>query len=323
MARGFEGHVKEGEILKVQRGLYGLKQRSSSWYHAISEYLTGKRSNDGEVPEEQAQNAAVSTTDESKNRESPDLLRKGKLEGLGFTSLVSDPSLFERTDSRGNIMVALYVDDISFAATTDDLADEFLDDMRKKITISEEEGKDIEWLLAMRIKQDLKAGTVSLSQQRYIELLADQFLAPTNQEPFIRDKIVTTPMCHTTTLRRLAEREVPKSQFDYLSFVGCCLHLVNCPRPDIATAVGILARHANAPGAEHVKACKRLMQYLWCTRTWGITYSKDEKAEPNTTQIYLTPFTLSNLIRSRDSRYSRMHPMQIHRRGDLLLDMLS
>ena len=156
-------------------------------------------------------------------------------------------------------MVALYVNDISFAATTDDLADEFLDDMRKRFTIGEEEGNDIEWLLAMRIKQDLKAGTVSLSQQLYIELLADKILAPTDQEPFIRDKIVTTPMCHTTTLRRLAEREVPKSQFDYLSFVGCCLHLVNCSRPDIATAVGILARHANAPGAEHVKACKGLM----------------------------------------------------------------
>ena len=63
-------------------------------------------------------------------------------------------------------MVALYVDDISFAATTDDLADEFLEDMRKRFTIGDEEGKDIEWLLAMRIKQDLKAGTVSLSQKR-------------------------------------------------------------------------------------------------------------------------------------------------------------
>ena len=284
--RGFEGHVKEGEVLKVRRGLYGLKQGSSSWYRAISEYLTGKRSNEAEVPEEQAQDAAASTADEYKNGENPDLSYKGKLEGLGFTSLVSDPCLFERTDSRGKIMVALYVDDISFAATTDDLADEFLEDMRKRFTIGDEEGKDIEWLLAMRIKQDLKAGTVSLSQELYIELLADKFLAKTDQEPFIRDKIVKTPMCHTTTLRRLAEREVPKSQFDYLSFVGCCLHLVNCSRPDIATAVGILARHANAPGAEHVKACKRLMHYLWCTRTWGITYSKDEKAEPNTTQIY-------------------------------------
>ena len=96
---------------------------------------TGKRSNEAEVPEEQAQNAAVSTsrlaavstTDEYKNGENPGLSYKGKLEGLGFTSLVSDPCLFERTDSRGKIMVALYVDDISFAATTDDLADEFLD----------------------------------------------------------------------------------------------------------------------------------------------------------------------------------------------------
>ena len=43
---------------------------------------------------------------------------------------------------------------------------------------------------------DLKAGTVSLSQELYIELLADKFLAKTDQEPFIRDKIVKTPMCH-------------------------------------------------------------------------------------------------------------------------------
>jgi hypothetical protein len=185
--RGFEGHVKEGEVLKVRRGLYGLKQGSSSWYRAISEYLTGKRSNEAEVPEEQAQDAAASTADEYKNGENPDLSYKGKLEGLGFTSLVSDPCLFERTDSRGKIMVALYVDDISFAATTDDLADEFLEDMRKRFTIGDEEGKDIEWLLAMRIKQDLKAGTVSLSQELYIELLADKFLAKTDQEPFIRD----------------------------------------------------------------------------------------------------------------------------------------
>ncbi len=70
----------------------------------------------------------ASTADEYKNGENPDLSYKGKLEGLGFTSLVSDPCLFERTDSRGKIMVALYVDDISFAATTDDLADEFLED---------------------------------------------------------------------------------------------------------------------------------------------------------------------------------------------------
>jgi hypothetical protein len=44
--------------------------------------------------------------------------------------------------------------------------DEFLEEMRKRFAIGDEEGNDIEWLLAMRIKQDLKAGTVSLSQKR-------------------------------------------------------------------------------------------------------------------------------------------------------------
>ena len=83
--RGFEGHVKDGEILKVRRGLYGLKQGSASWYRAISEYLTGKRSKETELPDELAQNTTISTTYESKNGENPDLLRKGKLEGLGFT----------------------------------------------------------------------------------------------------------------------------------------------------------------------------------------------------------------------------------------------
>ena len=43
----------------------------------------------------------------------------------------------------------------------------------------------------------------------------------------------------TAELPGLKEREVPKSEFDYLSFV-VLFTSVNCARPDIATAVGIL-----------------------------------------------------------------------------------
>ena len=60
----------------------------------------------------------------------------------------------------------------------------------------------------------------------------------------------------------------------YLSVVGSLLHIANCVRPDISTAVGILARHALCPGAPHVKAAKRVVQYLWNTKSLGITYSK-------------------------------------------------
>ena len=35
-----------------------------------------------------------------------------------------------------------------------------------------------------------------------------------------------------------------------------------------------MARHANAPGPQHVNAAKRVLLYLYNTRTIGITYKK-------------------------------------------------
>ena len=58
---------------------------------------------------------------------------------------------------------------------------------------------------------------------------------------------------------RNIERSIPKDSFDYLSVVGSLLHISNCLRPDISYAVGNLARFANAPGAAHVRAAKRVL----------------------------------------------------------------
>ena len=71
---------------------------------------------------------------------------------------------------------------------------------------------------------------------------------------------------HAQPLKKLSERIVPKEDFDYLSVVGSLLHLANCVRCDVAVSVGILARHALYPGHEHVRACKRVVQYLYNTR---------------------------------------------------------
>lgn len=43
-------------------------------------------------------------------------------------------------------------------------------------------------------------------------------------------------------------------------------------RPDIAYAVGSVARHGATYGAVHVKAVKRIIAYLYHTRYYGITY---------------------------------------------------
>ena len=45
-------------------------------------------------------------------------------------------------------------------------------------------------------------------------------------------------------------------------------------RPDIALAVGVLARHSLAPGKAYVRAAKRLVVYLYNTRHSGIVYRR-------------------------------------------------
>ena len=54
------------------------------------------------------------------------------------------------------------------------MAAEFLAGMRERFDIGADEGNDVEWLLSIAIQQDLKAGTVSMSQQTYIEAVADR-----------------------------------------------------------------------------------------------------------------------------------------------------
>ena len=47
-------------------------------------------------------------------------------------------------------------------------------------------------------------------------------------------------------------------------------------RPDIALAVGVLARHGMTPGKAHVRAAKRVVMYLYNARKLGITYRRPD-----------------------------------------------
>jgi hypothetical protein len=82
------------------------------------------------------------------------------------------------------------------------------------------------------------------------------------------------------------EVAVSKEEFDYLPVVGSLLLICNCVRYDIAFAVGKLARFASAPGPAHVNAAKRVLMYLWNTRSLGITYLRESSQPVNTPVIF-------------------------------------
>jgi hypothetical protein len=230
---GYRG-AKDGHevIWKLKSAVYGLKQASACFWTAVHQHLVK----------------------------------------IGFHSLTGDPCLFQKNLGGGKkMLVCCYVDDITYAVENKEIGDAFLDDMRKRFFISEDEGKPIEWLLGMAIKQDVVKGTVSMNMASMIDKLANLILT---DEERVKSVNVVTPML-VTPLVKLAEREVSVEQFDYLSVVGSLLHIANCVRCDIAYAVGCLARYAMTPGHAHVKAAKRVVKYLYATKNLGITFHRE------------------------------------------------
>ena len=175
------------------------------------------------------------------------------------------------------------MDDCTVAVMDDKARDELMSEMRERFEIKEGEGQPINYLLGILIKQDLEAGTVTLTQELAATKLANAFLT---EEEKVKASSVNHPMLHSVVLPRLKEKEVSKEKFNYLSAIGSLLYLSGCTRPDIAAATGILARHGATPGAVHVKAVKRLIQYVYNTRNYGIQYKRDSGMDTNTPKIF-------------------------------------
>ena len=64
------------------------------------------------------------------------------------------------------------------------------------------------------------------------------------------------------------------NQKEYASIIGNLRHATDCTRPDIAYAVGVLARFTSKPNFEHWNAMTQLMRYLKRTVHYGLLYQR-------------------------------------------------
>ena len=198
---------------------------------------------------------------------------------LGFQSMVGDPCLYKRVDANGGvIIVCTYVDDFTFAVSDPSLIPTFMAELRQRFVIDDGEGGPISYILGIAVDQSLEKGTVHLCMELAITKLCKHILT---DEELARAVLVDSPIS-TTPLQSRSDIESESSpNFDYLSAVGSILHVANCVRPDVSFAVGYLARFAANPGPQHVKAAKRVLLYLFNTRTLGITYYRESRQEKN------------------------------------------
>ena len=185
--------------------------------------------------------------------------------------------MYHRMKDGKQQLIGAYVDDLTICLEDPSQMSDLMTDLRKRFTIKESEGGKIDWLLGMRIHQNLEEGYISIDQELAIIKLAKAVL--TQAELDTASKVVH-PMLHSVSLPRYALdnplRIKDKKRFHMLSVCGSLLHISGSSRPDVSAAVGILCRHASSYGQVHVEAARRIVRYLYSTRSYGLVYRKGE-----------------------------------------------
>jgi Reverse transcriptase (RNA-dependent DNA polymerase) len=188
------------------------------------------------------------------------------LESLGFEALVTDSCLF--INRQDGILVVTYVDDFLAVGPKGEALDAFRYELRSKWTI--EELGDAEYFLGVRIVRDRENNKLYLCQDAYIDKILVRY-GMTNSKP------VETPMA-SGALELMVPFDGTASKKDieeYGSIVGSLNYLACQTRCDIAYTVSVLSRFLTNPSLAHIKAAKRVLQYLKGTKYLSIVYGGD------------------------------------------------
>ena len=218
---GFEDPNLADFVYFLFKALYGLKQAPRTWYDTLSEFL---------------------------------------LEN-GFTRGVIDKTLFHKVHKSDMILVQVYVDDIIFGSTNDDLCKRFSKLMQSKYEMSMM--GELNYFLGLQVSQ--RKDGIFICQSKYIRELLKKY----NLEDSTPAK---TPMPTTSKL----DQDKTGKKVDITSYrgmIGSLLYLT-ASRPDIMFATCLCARFQAEPKESHLIAVKRIFRYLKGTPNLGIWYPK-------------------------------------------------
>ena len=218
---GFEDPRYPNHVYRLSKALYGLKQAPRAWYERLRDFLIAKDFKIGCV----------------------------------------DTTLFTKKIESDLFICQVYVDDIIFGSTNEDLCKEFGDMMSREFEMSMI--GELTFFLGFQIKQ-LEEGTF-ICQEKYTKDLLKRFKMDDC-------KPIKTPMASNGHLD-LDEGGNPIDQTLYRSMIGSLLYLT-ASRPDIMFSVCMCARFQANPKESHLSAVKRILRYLKHTLSIGLWYPK-------------------------------------------------
>ncbi|GJZ39172.1 putative ribonuclease H-like domain-containing protein, partial [Tanacetum coccineum] len=222
---GFEDSDYLDKVYKVVKALYGLHQAPRAWYETLANYLLGN----------------------------------------GFHRGKTDQTLFIKKQKEDILLVQIYVDDIIFRSTKEELCTEFEKLMKDKFKISSI--GELTFFLGLQVKQ--KKDGIFISHDKYVDEILRKF-------NYLDVKSASTPVDLERPL--VIMEMILKLMKLYRSMIGSLMYLT-ASRLDIMFAVCACARFQVTPKASHLLAVKRIFRYLKGKPTLGLWYSRDTPFE--------------------------------------------
>jgi len=200
----------------------------------------------------------------------------------GFKNLDSDGVAFmkevKKTDgTTSEIILTTHVDDAIVATNDNQFYAEFLTKLGKDFELSDS-GK-LNWILGCKVEQNLKNGTVRMSQEKYCNNALKHFLSDANP--------VSTPCESNLHLQASAAlRSANVTRKSYVT-INRQLDRVCFLQSSLVIIVHLLSISVCTNlGPTYVAAIHRVLRYLAGNRSLGITYRRSAKTEAN--QLWAT-----------------------------------
>ena len=215
-------------VCKLQKGIYGLRQSYRLWGEELNAFLLS----------------------------------------LGFSRCITDPCIYIRRNGEDVLILAVYVDDIIVASSSQQQASWVQSKLWSKYKMTD--CGPLEWFLGCRVHHDRKARTITIDQSQYIESILLRYgmhncnPVSTPAEPGF---ILTSLMSPQNDQDRHFMADKP-----YRGVIGSLMFAMVRTRPDIALAVGLVCRYMHNPGKRHWQAAMRILAYLRGHTNLGITY---------------------------------------------------
>ena len=221
-----------GYVMRLDKGLYGLRQSGRRWYIKFSRHL----------------------------RE------------WGFVASTADPCLFIKRSEDGlsEIRVLLFVDDLAMFNDADDAGRGLKADLIKAIKTEGFEfsmGHDDDTYLGIKA-QRINPTRIFLNQTRYVDDISTKFgvddCVPTHTTS--PGGKVTIADC-----AKGMPKDNPIGE-RYRRITGALRWLEQGTRPDISTTLSELAKCQSNPGPVHMGRLEHLLRYVHTTRHYGLLY---------------------------------------------------